>query len=149
MDALITNHKLNDLIYEKQALAQKTRDKDAAINTIVKSSHEVEDNLHQVELKQNIISKNSADPELKTNSKARINASITAINLLKEENHKKLAQLTQQLKNSKVKVARFDKMIENLNKQLAMKNTELEQPNQQLLTLNTTVAKLNTNVDVL
>ena len=149
MDALITNHKLNDLIYEKQALAQKTRDKDAAINTIVKSSHEVEDNLHQVELKQNIISKNSADPELKTNSKARINASITAINLLKEENHKKLAQLTQQLKNSKVKVARFDKMIENLNEQLAMKNTELEQLNQQLLTLNTTVAKLNTNVDVL
>ena len=49
------------LTSEKQALAQESRDKDVAINSFVQSFNEIEENLHQIELKQHIIAKNSND----------------------------------------------------------------------------------------
>ncbi len=137
------------LTLEKQALAADAQSKDAAINAFVESFNEIEENLREVELKQNIIAKSTADGELKTGSKEKINASIRSINQLMDDNKAKIAQLTRQLKNSKVKIARFDKMIESLNEQIAIKNVELEQMNEQLATLNNTVATLNTTVDTL
>ncbi len=137
------------LTFEKQALAYETHYKDSTITSFIQSFNEIEENLREVELKQNLIAKSTEDRELKSQSKERINSSIQSINQLMEENRDKMAQLTKQLKNSRIKVARFDKMIANLNEQLALKNTELEQLNQQLLALNSTVASLNTTVDTL
>jgi predicted RNase H-like nuclease (RuvC/YqgF family) len=137
------------LTLEKEALAYETHFKDSAINSFVQSFNEIEENLREVELKQNVIVKSTADGELKKQSKERINASIAAINVLMEENRTKIAELSKQLKNSKVKVARFDKMVASLNEQLEQKNAELAQLNAELANLNTTVATLNTTVDTL
>lgn len=137
------------LTVEKQALAYESHYKDSSITSFIQSFNEIEENLREVEMKQNVITKSTEGGELKSNSKERINSSIQVINQLMDENREKITQLSRQLKNSRVKIARFDKMVASLNEQLELKNTELAQLNEQLAVLNTTVATLNTTVDTL
>jgi archaellum component FlaC len=134
---------------EKKAMAYQSAYKDSSIDAFMATINEIEANLQEIEVKQNIIKKNTKDGELKESSKERINASIAAINQLMEENKSKIAQLNKQIKSSKYKVAQLDKMIGNLNEQLATKDSELEQLNQRLIALNTEVETLTVTVDTL
>jgi hypothetical protein len=134
---------------EKKAMAYQTAYKDSTIESFMTTINEIEQNLQAIEVKQNIIKRNTNDGELKTNNKARINASIQAINELMDENRAKIEKLNRQVKTSKVKLAQFDRMIGNLNDQLAVKNSEVEDLNQQVLALNNEVQTLHVTVDTL
>lgn len=134
---------------EKQDLAAEAAFKDSTIHEFMQGFSEIESNLQTIQQKQNIISRNTQNNEVKTSSKARITESIAAINTLMEENREKIAALNKKLKNYKGKMAGFEKMITGLNEQIAAKDQELMVLNEQLTALNTRVATLNTTVDTL
>ena len=134
---------------EKQDLVAESAFKDSSIHEFMQGFSEIENNLQIIQQKQNIISRNSQNNEVKTSSKARITESIVAINTLMEENRAKIASLNKKLKSFKGKVAGFEKMITGLNEQIAAKDQELVLLNDQLAALNTKVATLNSTVDTL
>lgn len=137
------------LTEEKKAMAYQTAYKDSSLEAFMSTINEIEQNLADIEAKQNIIKRNTKDGEVKASSKERIQSSIAAINELMDENKAKIAQLNKQLKSTKFKAAQLDKMINNLNEQLAVKTSELEELNGKLMALNTQVIELTTTVDTL
>ncbi len=137
------------LTEEKKALAYQASYKDSSIESFIATVNEIEQNLHSVEVEQNIIKENTASGELQTTSRQRIQASITSINKLMEENRAKIARLNKSFKSSKIKIAKLELMISNLNEQLASKDAELDQMNQKLIALNTQVEELKTSMDTL
>jgi len=137
------------LTKEKQALTAEASFKDSTIHEFIEGFNEIESNLQEIQQKQNVISRNTQNSELKTSSKARIKESITAINNLMEENKAKVAELNKKLKTYRGRVAEFDKMVRSLNEQIAAKDQELAQLNDQLLAMNAKVETLNHTVDTL
>jgi hypothetical protein len=135
------------LTEEKKALAYQAAYKDSSIESFIATVNEIEQNLHAVEVDQNIIRVNTTSGELQTSSRQRIQASISSINALMDENRAKIARLNKSFKSSKIKIAKLELMIKNLNTQLVAKDAELEQMNQKLIALNTQVEELNTNMN--
>ncbi len=137
------------LTKEKQDLTAEASFKDSTIHEFIEGFNEIESNLQEIQQKQNIISRNTQNTEIKTSSKARIKESIAAINTLMDENRTKIAELNKKLKSYRGRVAEFDKMVRNLNEQIAVKDQEMAQLNDQLIALNAKVATLNSTVDTL
>ena len=86
-----TNH-AND------SLQSVVSDRDAALNDFISSFNELESNLDSVAVRQHIITVNTDQGELKQNQKGRINAEISAINDLMDQNRKKLDELEPRLR---------------------------------------------------
>ena len=137
---------IDKLQNEKAAMSQQATYKDSSIMTFINQFNEIEKNIATIETKQANISENSKTMELKGTQVERINANIKEINDLMKENKDKIAALTKNLKNSKIKVGEFEKMVASLNQQLTEKDKQLADLNAKLATLNTTVEKLNTDV---
>lgn len=141
---------LDQANHQKDSLSAVVNDREKYINEFIASFNEVEINLDSVAARQHLISVNTDKPgELKPTQKERINAQISAINNLMDENRKKIADLSRKLKNSGHKNAELEKMINLLNGQLAQKDVELAELNQKLNELNAQVAELQTNVSTL
>jgi hypothetical protein len=134
---------------EKKAMAYQAAYKDSSLESFMTTVNEIEQNLADIEAKQNIIKRNTKEGEVKASSRERIKASIASINELMDANKEKIAQLNKQLKSTKYKAVQLDKMINNLNEQLAAKTSELDELNQKLFALNTQVQVLTTTVDTL
>ena len=125
-------------------------ERDASLNEFIDSFNDVERNLDSVAARQHIITISSNQSgELKENQKARINAEITAINDLMNENRSKLAALTSKLKKSAYKNSALEKTIATLTNQLEQKDIELVALNEKLNNLNAQVAQLETAVSTL
>lgn len=146
------NNKSQQESYEHQrdSLLSVINERDSTINDFLDSYNEIQMNLDSVATRGNIISENMQDRnELTANSKERINQNITAINLLMQENRKKIEALDRKLKNSSSNNRRLKKMIESLNSEMAQKDMELLTLNEQLVALNANVQQLQTSVDTL
>src|SRR5687767_6366766 len=102
------------------SLRQIVSQRDAELNDFISSFNDIETNLHEIAVKQQIIGKDAdkTKGEIKGDQKERMNAEITAINQLMEENKQKIADLNRQIKNSRGKNKEFQKLIETLNDQL-------------------------------
>ena len=137
------------LTKDKQELTAETAFKDSTIHEFMQGFSEIESNLQSIEQKQNIISRNTQNGEIKTTSKERISASIDAINKLMEDNRSKISALNHKMKMYRGKAAEFEKMVQSLNDQLEAKGVEIAQLNEQLMAMNIKVETLNHTVDTL
>ena len=136
--------------HQRDSLASIVNQRDSSLNDFVSAFNEVETNLDSVAVRQNILSMSTENKgELKVNSKDRMNAQITAINNLMEENRKNIAELNKKLKSSDGRNAKFQKMIKVLNEQLAEKDKELASLNEKLSSMNNQLSQLQTSVDTL
>lgn len=141
---------LADTKQQKDSLQALLNERDLSLNEFMISFNEVESNLDSVSVRQHVISKNSdTQNELRPDQKARINAEITAINNLMEQNRKKIAELNRKVKGSAHKNVELEKAIATLNNQLAQKDQELSELNAKLSALNSQVAQLQISVDTL
>lgn len=123
---------------------------DSLLGDVVLSFSKVEANLHAVAAKQNMIVVNSGNQgELKPTAKERINAEITAINDLMDENRKMIADLSNKYDNSNKQNTQLRNLIKTLNDQVAQKDNELAVLNERLNTLHAQVTGLQTSVDTL
>ncbi|MFL5753850.1 MAG: hypothetical protein ACJ76F_10625 [Bacteroidia bacterium] len=136
---------------ERDSLVSLLEEKDSSINELLISFTEVERNLDSVASKQQLIYLSTANihGELKQKQKEHINAQISAINNLMEENRQKLEDLNKKLKGSRRKNVQLEKVIATLNEQIAQKDTELSALNDRLNSLNVQVAQLQTSIDTL
>lgn len=138
---------LADSKRQNDSLASVINERDAALNEYITSFNDIESNLDSVAVRQHLITMNSEQKgEFKAQQKEKINASISAINNLMDQNRKTLSELNRKYKNSTSKNKQLAKAIATLNAQLVQKETELTALNERLNSLNVQVAQLQTSV---
>lgn len=141
---------LDKSVLENDSLKALVSDQDASLNDFMTSFNDVERNLDSVTARQHLITLNTTqEGDLKPNQRSRINSGIAAINVLMEENRKKLAELKRKLKNSSYKNAELVKAIATINNQLIQKDLELTALNEKLYNLNAQVNDLQTALSII
>lgn len=126
-------------------------ERDSTINDLFASFDEIETNLDSVVVKQNIISTEveKQKGEVKEDVKKQINSQIASINILMEQNKKKIEELNNKLKKYSIRINKFQRMVTSLNEEIAQKNNELQSLNEKLMAANSQLAEFETSLGTL
>src|SRR5690606_33842527 len=100
-----------DLKNEIEQLKLDKALKDSVIEESLAFFNEIQSNLESIGLKKDEIRLRTEDPELAGDDKQWILEEIRHINYLREENARKVQQLSKQLKNSGLKLKEFEAMV--------------------------------------
>ena len=122
----------------------KLNEKDAAIQELVSSFNEIQENLNAIKEKEKIISKVTSDGDVKS-KEDQIKEDIQSIYDLMAKNKDRIGSLSKKLKNSKLKIDGLEKMIENMQATLNLKDSEIEELKTKIEGLNVELSNLTTN----
>ena len=122
----------------------KLTEKDAAIQELVSSFNEIQENLNAIKEKEKIISKVTSDGDVKS-KEDQIKEDIQSIYDLMAKNKDRIGSLSKKLKNSKLKIEGLEKMIENMQATLNLKDSEIEELKTKIEGLNVELSNLTTN----
>ena len=122
----------------------KLNEKDAAIQELVSSFNEIQENLNTIKEKEKIISKVTSDGEVKS-KEDQIKEDIQSIYDLMAKNKDRIGSLSKKLKNSKLQIDGLEKMIENMQATLSLKDSEIEELKTKIEGLNVELSSLTTN----
>jgi chromosome segregation ATPase len=122
----------------------KLNEKDAAIQELVSSFNEIQENLNAIKEKEKIISKVTSDGDVKS-KEDQIKEDIQSIYDLMAKNKDRIGSLSKKLKNSKLKIEGLEKMIENMQATLNLKDSEIEELKTKIEGLNVELSSLTTN----
>jgi len=122
----------------------KLNEKDAAIQELVSSFNEIQENLNTIKEKEKIISKVTSDGDVKS-KEDQIKEDIQSIYDLMAKNKDRIGSLSKKLKNSKLKIDGLEKMIENMQATLNLKDSEIEELKTKIEGLNVELSTLTTN----
>jgi hypothetical protein len=138
---------------QKQAFTEMLTKRDSMINESMATFDEIEKNLSTIKEKEKIISMNSSDKEFSKGKKQQILDDIANINTLLDQNKKKIASLTAQLKNSgstikgmQVKIAELEASMKQREAEVADLKNVLVQKDFQIGQLNTQVTDQQTAI---
>ena len=126
------------------SLNGKLTEKDAAIQELVSSFNEIQENLNAIKEKEKIISKVTSDGDVKS-KEDQIKEDIQSIYDLMGKNKDRIGSLSKKLKNSKLKIEGLEKMIENMQATLNLKDSEIEDLKTKIEGLNVELSDLTTN----
>jgi len=99
--------------------------KDSVINESLAYFNEIKSNLEAIGVRRDQIRAISSDPEITSDDKQWILEEIRRINYLREDNAKKVKQLTDDLKKNGVKIKQLEIMIESLMKDIQWKDEQI------------------------
>ncbi len=137
-----------ELKQENDSLLVESAEKDKAMNELLTSLVEIDDNLQAIKEKEHLISVNMATPEGNSQStKERINNDIQDIYDLMLANKQKIADLEYKIKKSGGENKNLSNLVSNLNRQLKDKSTEIIELREQLSSKNIEIASLNFTVE--
>jgi len=122
----------------------KLNEKDAAIQELVSSFNEIQENLNTIKEKEKIISKVASDGDVKS-KEDQIKEDIQSIYDLMAKNKDRIGSLSKKLKNSKLKIDGLEKMIDNMQATLNLKDSEIEELKTKIEGLNVELSTLTTN----
>ena len=122
----------------------KLTEKDAAIQELVSSFNEIQENLNTIKEKEKIISKVTSDGDVKS-KEDQIKEDIQSIYDLMAKNKDRIGSLSKKLKNSKLKIDGLEKMIDNMQATLNLKDSEIEELKTKIEGLNVELSNLTTN----
>ena len=122
----------------------KLNEKDAAIQELVSSFNEIQENLNTIKEKEKIISKVTSDGDVKS-KEDQIKEDIQSIYDLMTKNKDRIGSLSKKLKNSKLQIDGLEKMIENMQATLNLKDSEIEELKTKIEGLNVELSNLATN----
>ena len=122
----------------------KLTEKDAAIQELVSSFNEIQENLNTIKEKEKIISKVTSDGDVKS-KEDQIKEDIQSIYDLMAKNKDRIGSLSKKLKNSKLQIDGLEKMIENMQATLSLKDSEIEELKTKIEGLNVELSSLTTN----
>ncbi len=122
----------------------KLTEKDAAIQELVSSFNEIQENLNTIKEKEKIISKVTSDGDVKS-KEDQIKEDIQSIYDLMAKNKDRIGSLSKKLKNSKLKIDGLEKMIDNMQVTLNLKDSEIEELKTKIEGLNVELSNLTTN----
>jgi len=140
---------------QRTAFTEMVTARDSAINEWVATFDQIERDLRTIREKEKAIAVNSSDPEFSADSKKRILEDIQYINTLIEQNKKKIASLSDQLKKSgntiksletkiaslEVSLQQSEVEITGLKTALAEKDFKIEQLNTKMSDMEVTIAQ--------
>ena len=110
---------------QKQSFTEVLTTRDSVINEWIITFDQIEKDLSIVKEKQNIISLSSSDVEFSKDKKQQILKDIEYINTLLDQNKKKIASLTAQLKNSGGTIKGMQVKIAELEASMKLRETEV------------------------
>ena len=129
---------------QKHSFTQLLTSRDSVINEWMLTFDEIEKDLSTVKEKENIITMKSSDQEFSKDKKQQILKDIEYVNTLLDQNKKKIASLTAQLKNSggtikglQVKVAELEASMKQRESEIADLKVALTQKDFEIGQLNT------------
>ncbi len=143
------NGKLKKLENQNQLLTEENSTQDSLLNDFMNSFNTFEDNLDRIKERENIISVQSSNPEIRKDGKDQINDDLNIIAELLANNREIIEDLNKKLKNSDVKNKQFRRMVARLNKQLEERSASILVLTEQLAEVNIKVDNLNLRVDEL
>jgi hypothetical protein len=100
--------------------------KDSMINESLMFFNEIQDNLISIGVKEESVRTQSRNSELANNDRELVLNEIRQINLLREENAKKIAQLQSSMKSSGLRIVELEAMVKNLLNDIAQKDEQIK-----------------------
>lgn len=120
------NEELAMLKSEKRELESQLAAKDSVLNESILLFNEIEDNLALINFKEDEIRIKSQDVELAEDGKQWILQQIQNINQLREDNKRKVNQLTKQLKSKNNKIVSLEKLVASLQGKIIDQDVEID-----------------------
>jgi tRNA splicing endonuclease len=131
---------------QKQSFTELLTRRDSVINEWMVTFDQIEKDLNTVKEKENIITIKSADKEFSKDKKQLILKDIEYINSLLDQNKKKIASLTAQLKNSGGAIKGLQVKVAELEASMKLREGEIADLKTALVEKDFAIGQLNTRV---
>jgi hypothetical protein len=131
---------------QKRSYTQLLTSRDSVVNEYMLTFDEIEKDLATVKEKENIITTKSNDQEFTKDKKQAILKDIEYVNTLLDQNKKKIASLTTQLKNSGGTIKGLQVKIEELEASMKQRETEVADLKTTLTQKDFEIGQLNTRM---
>jgi len=130
--------------YQKQSFVEVLTTRDSVINEWMLTFDQIEKDLNMVKEKENVITLKSSDREFSKDKKQQILKDIEYINTLLDQNKKKIASLTAQLKNSGGTIKGLQIKVAELEASMKLREAEVSELKMALVDKDFEIGKLNT-----
>jgi len=134
---------------QKVSLTDKITARDSVISEWIMTFDDIEKNISLIKEKQKIISLNSSNGEISADKRQKVLEDIKYINTLLEQNKKKIASLTAQLKKSGGTIKALQDKITGLEAAMKQNEAEISELKTALIDKEFEVEQLNTQMSVL
>jgi hypothetical protein len=131
---------------QKHSFTELLTTRDSVINETMLTFDQIEKDLNTVKEKENIITMKSSDQEFSKDKKQQILKDIEYINTLLDQNKKKMASLTAQLKNSGGTIKGMQVKIAELEATMKQRETEMSDLKVALVQKDFEIGQLNTRM---
>jgi hypothetical protein len=131
---------------QKQSYTQLLTSRDSVINEWMLTFDEIEKDLASVKEKENIITMKSSDTEFSKDKKQQILKDIEYVNALLDQNKKKIASLTAQLKNQGGTIKGLQVKLAELENSIKLRETEIADLKVALTKKDFEIEQLNTRM---
>jgi hypothetical protein len=131
---------------QKRSYTQLLTSRDSVINEWMLTFDEIEKDLNTVKEKENIITMKSSDQEFSKDKKQAILKDIEYVNTLLDQNKKKIASLTAQLKNSGGTIKGLQAKVDELVATMKQRETEIADLKVTLTQKDFEIGQLNTRM---
>jgi len=132
--------------YQKQSFVEVLTTRDSVINEWMLTFDQIEKDLNMVKEKENVITLKSSDREFSKDKKQQILKDIEYINTLLDQNKKKIASLTAQLKNSGGTIKGLQIKVAELEASMKMREAEISDMKLALVEKDFEIGQLNTRM---
>jgi len=131
---------------QQKSFTEQLTARDSMINDWLNTFDQIEKNLTAIKQKENILSMKSTGTEMSKDKKNQVLEDIKAINNLIDENKKKIAQLSAQLKKSGTTITGLQSRISDLEASMSQYETQVSDLKTSLANKDVQIEQLNTNV---
>ncbi len=131
---------------QQQAFGMALTARDSVINEWVLTFDQIEKDLATIRQKEHMISLQASDAEFSKDKKQQILEDVKYINTLLEQNKKKIASLSAQLKKSGIEIKGLQDKIAGLEASMKERDTEISELKMALVDKDFEVAQLNTRL---
>lgn len=131
---------------QKKAFTELLTSRDSVISEWMITFDQIEKDLNMIKEKENIISIQSANTEFSKDKKQAILNDIEYINSMLDQNKKKIASLTAQLKNSGGEIKGLQVKIASLEATMKLRETEISDLKIALVSKDFEIGQLNTRM---
>lgn len=148
------NHKKTEeqtatLENQKLELATQLSQRDSIINEWVLAFNEIESDIRKITARENMLSMQSMNPEISSDKKKQILDEVQYIRELLEQNKKKIASLSAQLRKSGVNIAGLRAQVDTLSATIAQKDNDITALRMELVNRDFEIGALHREVDTM
>jgi flagellar biosynthesis chaperone FliJ len=140
---------INLMETEKTSLTGKVTARDSVIGEWITTFDEIEKNIRMIKEKEKVITINSSNTDISKDKKMQVLEDIKYINTLLDQNKKKIASLTAQLKNSGGTIKVLQNKISQLEASMKQNENEISELKASLVSKKFEAEQLNSQMVIL